>query len=78
MKRKYGFRSKHSTNHALISVTEKIKYLLDNRNYVAGDFVDLEKAFDIVDHKHLWTFSMFFTSCIVRRSISTFLYPGVH
>ena len=45
--------SKHLTNHALISVTEKIKYLLDNGNYAAGVFVDLEKAFNTVNHKNL-------------------------
>ena len=38
--KQYGFRSKHSTNHALISVTEKIKKLLDSGNYVAGVFVN--------------------------------------
>ena len=51
--KQYGFRSKHSTNHALISVTENIKKLLDSGNYVAGVFVDLEKAFDTVNHKLL-------------------------
>ena len=49
----YGFMSMHSTNHALISATEKINELLDNGNYVAGVFLDLEKAFDTVNHKNL-------------------------
>ena len=51
--KQYGFRSRHSTNHALISVTEKIKSLLDNGKFVAGVFIDLEKAFDTVNHKYL-------------------------
>ena len=51
--KQFGFRANHSTNHALISVTESIKNLLDKGNYVAGIFVDLEKAFDTVNHKIL-------------------------
>ena len=51
--KQFGFRSKHSTNHAIISITEHIRNLLDNTQYVCGIFVDLEKAFDTVDHKVL-------------------------
>ena len=46
--RQFGFRAKHSTNHALIS-TEAIKAELDNGNYVGGVFIDLQKAFDTVN-----------------------------
>jgi len=48
--RQYGFRHKHSTNHALISLTENIKSHLDKKNIVCGIFIDLEKAFDTVNH----------------------------
>ena len=51
--KQFGFRSKHSTNHAIISLTEHIRNLLDDAQYVCGIFVDLEKAFDTVDHKVL-------------------------
>ena len=51
--KKFGFRSNHSTNHAIISITERIRHLLDNGHYVCGIFVDLEKAFDTVNHKIL-------------------------
>ena len=47
--RQFGFRTKHSTNHALIS-TEAIKAEIDNGNYVGGVFIDLQKAFDTVNH----------------------------
>ena len=51
--KQFGFRSHHSTNHAIISITEHIRHLLDNGHYVCGIFVDLEKAFDTVNHNIL-------------------------
>ena len=48
--RQFGFRSKHSTNHALISLTENIKSEIDNGKIVGGVFIDLQKAFDTVNH----------------------------
>ena len=32
----FGFRKKHSSNHALISITESIKSTIDNGNYGCG------------------------------------------
>jgi hypothetical protein len=49
----FGFRSKHSTNHALMSLTETIRDALDNSNFACGIFVDFQKAFDTVDHNIL-------------------------
>ena len=48
--RQFGFRSNHSCNHAIISLTEYVKKLLDDGEIVCGVFVDLEKAFDTVHH----------------------------
>ena len=48
--KQFGFRSNHSCNHAIISLTEHVKKLLDNGHIVCGVFVDLEKAFDTVHH----------------------------
>ena len=42
-----------SINHALINLSESIKQSLDEGNFSCGIFVDLQKAFDIVDHKIL-------------------------
>ena len=49
----FGFRKKHSTNHALLSIVEKIRSSLDKKTFSCGVFVDLEKAFDTVNHKIL-------------------------
>ena len=49
----FGFRSKHSTVQVLISITESIRSALDESKYVCAIFVDLQKAFDTVNHKVL-------------------------
>ena len=49
----FGFCASHSINHALVSLTEAIKNSLDNRKYGCGIFIDLQKAFDTVNHKIL-------------------------
>ena len=40
----FGFRSKHSTSHTLISMTETIRKTIDGGNYGCGIFIDLKKA----------------------------------
>ena len=50
----FGFRSKHSTTHALLLLTDKIQRSIDNGTYSCGIFLDLCKAFDTVDHKILF------------------------
>ena len=47
----FGFRQQYSTSHALINITENIRKALDDGN--CGVFVDLQKAFDTVDHQIL-------------------------
>jgi hypothetical protein len=49
----FGFREKHSTNHALISIVDKINEALDNNKVACGVFVDFQKAFDTVNHEIL-------------------------
>ena len=45
----FGFRAKHSTLHALISLTESIKKTIDDGMFGVGVFIDLQKAFDTVN-----------------------------
>ena len=52
-KLQFGFRASHSIDHALISLTESIKNTLDNKKYGCGIFIDLQKAFDTVNHQIL-------------------------
>ena len=49
----FGFRASHSVIHALISMTESIKNSLDNKKFGCGIYLDLQKAFDTVDHQIL-------------------------
>ena len=46
----FGFRKKHSTQQAIISLVEKITNSFDSGDIVIGVFLDLKKAFDTVDH----------------------------
>ena len=49
----FGFRKQNSTGHAVIQITEKIKYSIENGRYGCGIFIDLSKAFDTINHKIL-------------------------
>ena len=51
----FGFRQNYSTTHALISLTETIRKYLDEGKLACGIFVDLQKAFDTVEHDTLLT-----------------------
>ena len=49
----FGYQAKHSTHHALLSLTEKIRVSLDSRKFACGIFIDLQKAFDTIAHSIL-------------------------
>ena len=49
----FGFRQHYSTSYAIINITENIRIALDEGNIGCGVFVDLQKAFDTVDHQML-------------------------
>ena len=49
----YGFRKTYSTEHDRLSIVEEIKSNLDKGLFSCGVFVDLEKAFDAVNHENL-------------------------
>ena len=49
----YGFRSKHSTQHAVLDIVNTILQNMDNGKFSCGVFIDLKKAFDTVNHEIL-------------------------
>ena len=46
----FGFRKKHSTNHAMINITESTLEAIEANLKVGGVFLDIAKAFDCVNH----------------------------
>ena len=52
-KKQFGFQKKFSIAHTVISLIENIEKAIDNKMFVCGVFVDLQKAFDTVDHNIL-------------------------
>ena len=51
--KQFGFRSKHSTDHAILSIVDKVQKAIENRNFSCGIFLDFSKAFDTVNHEIL-------------------------
>ena len=44
----FGFHS--STTHSILLIVDKIQKAIENKMYSCGIFLDLSKAFDIVNH----------------------------
>ena len=51
--KKFGFRAQHSTDHAILSIIDKIQTAIDDRDYSCGIILDFSKAFDTVNHNIL-------------------------
>ena len=49
----FGLQENHPIRHVLASLTEVIRNTLDNKRFGYGIFIDLQKAFDTVNHRIL-------------------------
>ena len=49
----YGFRKAHSIHYTILHIVNTIQTNMNKRLFSCGVFIDLKKAFDIVDHKIL-------------------------
>ena len=49
-KHQFGFREKHPTQQAIITLVEKITNAWESGDIAIGIFLDLKKAFDTVPH----------------------------
>ena len=48
--KQFGFRSHHSTDHAVLSIIDQVQKAIEDRDYPCGIFLDFSKAFDTVSH----------------------------
>ena len=71
----FGFRQKYFTTHALISLAEDIRKNLDEENIGCGIFVDLQKAFDTVEHDVLLAELNIMVSMVLQMSGLDPAYP---
>ena len=51
--KQFGFRSHHSTEHAILSIVVKIQKAIEENNFSTGPFLGFKKTFDTVNHEIL-------------------------
>ena len=72
------FKKQNSTAHAITKLTEDIEKSHDNKQSVCAVFIDLQKAFEVVDHSILLNklchygirdmSNNWFSSCLANRN----------
>ncbi|CAG9106517.1 unnamed protein product [Plutella xylostella] len=50
----FGFRAGLSTDSAIVALKHTVKYYLNRNTFVYACFLDLSRAFDLVNYKTLW------------------------
>ena len=51
--KQFSFRANHSTEHAILSIVDKIQSSIDKSEFSCGIFLGFSKAFDTVNHQIL-------------------------
>ena len=49
--KQFGFQTSYSTEHAALLLVNQLYQSFDERKFILGIFIELSKAFDIVDHE---------------------------
>jgi hypothetical protein len=68
----FGFRKGHSTEQAILGLTDQLKTNTDNQKITCGIFLDLSKAFDTLNNslllqKYIQIWNSWYTSYLVNQ-----------